>query len=439
MRSFSLLVILTLILSLPRPLFAERVSFTESIAPLLLSKCFQCHNAETAEGSYRVDTFDALLQPGDTEVPPVVAGVPEDSELWQRLVTEDPDERMPFEGEPLSKRMTVLVHQWISAGAHFDGEDPQASLPLLLPVTKHPMPPASYRVKIPVTALAFGPDSRHLLVGGYHEILRWDLNSSRLVDRVSQVGERIYDISWSGDKIFVASGTPGRLGEVRIVSGVSGGLFGVPLATTDVVVDLSLSPDHASLAAAGADAKIHLIDISESRVYRTIGSHSDWVNGIAWSQDGTRLASASRDRTAKVFDLASGRPVITYGDHKTSVTDVCFAPGGDRILSRESHGELHFWRQRDGKKLDSKSAGGRDPFCLVAASNGFWLAGHDTPLRQFDWTGNQQLWALGEPGILSITIDQHQQRIATGSFNGIVRVWNLQSGILENEFVPFPQ
>ena len=438
MRSYWLFLLLLFVRS--PPLLAQGVSFRESIAPILLSQCFQCHNAETAEGSYRVDTFDALLKPGDTELPPVVAGTPEDSGLWQRLVTEDPDERMPFEGEPLSKkRMTTLVRQWISAGAVFDGEDPQASLPSLLPVTKHPAPPASYHVRIPVTAMAFGPESRQLLVGGYHEILRWDLNATRLVGRLPQVGERIYDITCLGDNIFVASGTPGRLGEVRVLSDVSGSLLGVPLATTDVVVDVSVSPDRTMLAAAGADAQIHLIDLAESRVERTIGSHSDWVNDIAWSQDGTRLVSASRDRTAKVFDLASGRPMITYGDHKTSVTDVCFVPGGDRILSRESDGEIHFWNQKDGKRLESKSAGGRFPFCLVAAPSGFWLAGHGTPLIQFDWAGQQQLWALGEPRIVSIAIDEHQQRIATGDFNGTIRIWNLQSGILENEFVPFPQ
>ena len=50
---------------IPMPLCAE-VSFRKDVAPVLLEKCYACHNAETSEGGYSVATFESLLDPGDS-------------------------------------------------------------------------------------------------------------------------------------------------------------------------------------------------------------------------------------------------------------------------------------------------------------------------------------------------------------------------------------
>src|SRR5688572_28425455 len=50
------------------------VSFQRDIAPLLQRRCLNCHNEDSAKGGYRLHTFEHLLQPGDSELAPVVAG-----------------------------------------------------------------------------------------------------------------------------------------------------------------------------------------------------------------------------------------------------------------------------------------------------------------------------------------------------------------------------
>jgi len=410
---------------------------------VLLANCHGCHNEETIEGGYRVDSFTELQKPGDSKRLLWKGVSIEESELFRRLTTDDVDERMPSQGEPLSSATIDLFRKWIKQGAKYDAEDPGASLAAILPVTRHPDPPATYRFTIPITALAFRRDGRELLVGGYHEILVWDLDNNKLLRRIPQTGQRIYGIQLDeqANRIYVASGTPGRLGEVRVLDAETGSLLGVPLTTTEVVLDVALAPNNQLLAAASGDRKLHLIDLRQNRVTQSIGSHSDWVHAVDWSEDGSRLASASRDKTAKVFDVASGRPIATFAEHGQDVVDVSFVRGDNsKLVSCDATGKTHIWNAADGKKAQEVPTHGKQAFRLLASSRGFWLAGSDERVRLFSWNGDEELTSLGKhvDSVLSLALDQNSKRLATGSLDGRVRLFNLEDGTLLTEFTAIP-
>jgi hypothetical protein len=116
-----------LIAAFPRCAAAEAPSFTRDIKPLLSERCLRCHGPDEAErqgggdGGLRLDTFEgATADLGGHAA--IVPGRPEESELLQRLTTDDPDLRMPPEGAgtPLSLEQVELVRQWIAAGATYE-------------------------------------------------------------------------------------------------------------------------------------------------------------------------------------------------------------------------------------------------------------------------------------------------------------------------------
>ena len=53
------------------------------------------------------------------------------------------------------------------------------------------------------------------------------------------------------------------------------------------------------VAAGSADNKLRLVEVESGKVTHELGSHSDWVNSVAWNADDSRLVTASRDNTAK--------------------------------------------------------------------------------------------------------------------------------------------
>ncbi len=97
-----------------------QVDFGRQIRPLLADKCFKCHglNRDEDETEYQMDTKDGLFAKLD-DGPAIVPGQPEESLLYQRLVSSDEDERMP--PADYNKKMkpaeVELIKQWIKQGA----------------------------------------------------------------------------------------------------------------------------------------------------------------------------------------------------------------------------------------------------------------------------------------------------------------------------------
>ena len=94
------------------------VDFARDIKPLLSDRCFKCHgpDSETREADLRLDlranAVEAAIVPGDVE----------ESELYHRITSDDPDEKMP----PVDSNRTALtpdeialVRRWILQGAKY--------------------------------------------------------------------------------------------------------------------------------------------------------------------------------------------------------------------------------------------------------------------------------------------------------------------------------
>ena len=106
----------------------EPISFSASIAPLLLENCQGCHGAKKSEGSYRVDTFELSTGEGDSGAVGFVAGSIDDSEALRRVLSDDVSERMPLDRDALSAEQIELLRRWVAEGAKFDGENSQVAL-----------------------------------------------------------------------------------------------------------------------------------------------------------------------------------------------------------------------------------------------------------------------------------------------------------------------
>src|SRR6185295_14860508 len=108
--------------------YAEPISFKGQIAPILIDNCLACHGPKKAEGGYRVDSYERVMKEGESASPGFAAADLDGSEAFRRISSDNKDERMPKDSDPLPADKIALFKQWITEGAKFDGPNPQAPL-----------------------------------------------------------------------------------------------------------------------------------------------------------------------------------------------------------------------------------------------------------------------------------------------------------------------
>jgi len=418
------------------------VSFSRDIAPILAKNCLACHGTDDPKSGFQLHTYEHLLQAGESELASITPGDLDDSYLYYLVSEEDPDVRMPKDGEPLPSEQLALVRRWIRQGAKFDGPDPAAPLASLLPREPQPAPPEAYRVPVPVAALDFSPEGNELAVGGYHEITIWSAADGALVRRITDVGQRTYAVAYSPDGalLAVASGTPAEVGEVALYDPASGALLRSLCSMTDVACDVAFRPDGQKLAACGADRSIRIFDVATGNEDVLIEDHADWVMSIAWNAEGTQLVSASRDKTSKIFDAATGDSLITYPGHGDTVYAGVFRADGKLVYTAGADKLIHAWNVEDGKQDGTFKGYGGEIFRLRLVDGKLFGCGSDKTVRQHSIDDRKEIRAYTGHSdyVYSLALDVPHGRVAAGSYNGMVRVWNIDDGELQLEFLAAP-
>tara|TARA_R110002096_G_scaffold161998_2_gene329024 strand:+ start:3274 stop:4530 length:1257 start_codon:yes stop_codon:yes gene_type:complete len=97
---------------------AGKVDFLKQIAPVLVSRCIECHGPEEQKGDLRLDARAFAFLAGEEDFWSIIPTKPGDSELIYRLgLPLDDEDIMPAKGEPLSKEQQALFSQWVAEGA----------------------------------------------------------------------------------------------------------------------------------------------------------------------------------------------------------------------------------------------------------------------------------------------------------------------------------
>jgi hypothetical protein len=107
------------------PSRSKTIAFNRDIRPILADKCFRCHgpDAKQRKAKLRLDNARDALAPATSGSPVIVPGKVDESELYQRITAEDPEERMPpaDSGKSLTPAEVARLKTWIEEGAEYQG------------------------------------------------------------------------------------------------------------------------------------------------------------------------------------------------------------------------------------------------------------------------------------------------------------------------------
>ena len=199
---------------------------------------------------------------------------------------------------------------------------------------------------------------------------------------------------------------------------------------TAYVNSVSFSPDGATLASGSDDHTVCLWDVAAGVQKAVFTGHTGPVNSVHFSPDGATLASGSDDHYVYLWDVAT-RTRKNHIEHGYDVNSVRFSPDGRTLATARDHDYAFLYDVATLTLKASLHTRGHvysvswspDSQMLVTASDdryaALWDAGTGAFIGSFE--GGTEVHQV------SFSPDPDDKTVATGSPDGTVRLWNVET------------
>ncbi|MGI9624958.1 MAG: WD40 repeat domain-containing protein, partial [Acidimicrobiales bacterium] len=283
-----------------------------------------------------------------------------------------------------------------------------------------------------VFSSAVSPDGNFIAAGGVDEVSLIAFATGEVVHQFEGHVGRVMSLAFDGE-LVVSGDSTGRLGrwDPNRLTG------SVVEAHDGAVTSVSMTPDSATAASAGADGAAVVWDVSDRRMTETMRiAVAGAVPQVALDDEGASIFLATTngvnvlnvEATPRLFDSypsPDGRPVWA----------VDFEPGSARIATGAVGGLLTVWTP-DPFSVDAEFQAGEEVVRAVKFStDGVLAAGVDdgSVLWWDDPTTGTTPRLLGHHDDVVRGIDFVGDRVATASSDGRVRVWAPNELVGEHE------
>jgi WD40 repeat protein len=432
----------------------EKISYRRDVVPILKRHCTSCHTKADPQGELNMDSVKLFIQ-GGKNGPAIKPGKPEES-LAILMVTGAKKPVMPHKQPPLSPAKVLALRQWIGAGAKDDSTGETVVEKIVIP--------KSYRIAPSVTSVAFSPDGKLLAAACRSEVVVLSVDGKAPPQRLPTESDLITFVSFSPDGKTLASagGSPSQYGEVRFfdVADPAIKLRASRRIGNDTLFRGDFSPDGKLLALGSADGAVYIVPLDQKAAVQKHDLHSDWVSAVAFSTDGRILISSSRDKTIKVILTENGRLLRSlatstdYVNAAASTVGFAISAGRDRTPAlydlKSALGDVatkgnavDMIPDRPSNQFTRKLEGfGGEVLDLSVdlKHTKLAVAGASSEVRVYSLPAGGRLATLSmvPAPVYGVALSADGTRVATGSYNGQVGIYDAVNGKLIRQLVPVP-
>jgi WD40 repeat protein len=133
--------------------------------------------------------------------------------------------------------------------------------------------------------------------------------------------------------------------------------------------------------------------------------------------------------------------LITFSDHNQPVKGVAFHPQGEEIYSSGADNKVMLWKLADGKKSADVVGFGAEAYKLETGEDQLFAVSADKSARQFNLNDRKHVrdYRGHAEWVLTSAYHPPTKRLATGAFDGEVRIWNVEDGAEVAQFIAAPR
>ncbi len=339
-----------------------------------------------------------------------------------------------------------------------------------------------------VSAIKFSPDSKKIIthVNGRRGILSspllWNTQTGKLLAVLSGHVEDIKEILFSPDSKKIITYTYSIAEPLRIWDAVSGKILHTITPSVKVAVfspdskklatinydsvqvwnaetgelitslnmestystnaTISFSPDGKALVYANEETTAQIWDTDTGESLVMLNGQGNAINSATFSPNGEKIMTISNDTLIKVYNAITGKYLFRCGGYKESINIAKFSPDGKKIYTTTSvrpfssdKNRIKIWSAETGSLLLNKEIRNSSTVTLDIFNDGTKILSgsmeEDNKLLIQDIQTEKVIREFKNAATISeATLSADNKKIATGSWDENVLIWNVETGAL---------
>tara|TARA_R110002096_G_scaffold26518_25_gene81860 strand:- start:5215 stop:6600 length:1386 start_codon:yes stop_codon:yes gene_type:complete len=438
----------------------EKITYEEHVKPIFRQHCLKCHGNDKQKAGINLQSFgDAMKGGSGGEI--LIAGRSSQSLLYQSLIDEDDDLRMPPNKPPIPADQIEMVRKWIDTGMletasskamaevrdlSFQPTGDVASKPDV-PVMPSNLPTVKVRETsrpLPVLALDTSPWAPLVAVAGQEHIRLLNTETEQEIGKLPfpEGVPHVIRFSRNGAVLLVAGGRPVKNGLVVLFDVKTGKRLAEIGDELDVVLAADLSPDQELVALGGSGKIVKVYSTKTGEELYQLTKHTDWITTLAFSPDGKQLATGDRVGAIHLWDAKQGGLMLNLAEHKSAITSLDWRSDSKFLASAGEDGRIVWWEAKDGFPAINKAKDhptprppgvkyGEMPSGVLAARFGpkgnLATGGRNSVVHLYDAKGNAlKKYRVDGDIPLSIAVTHDTKHFVAGYLSGLVKFWRAE-------------
>jgi WD40 repeat protein len=282
-----------------------------------------------------------------------------------------------------------------------------------------------------VYKVRFSPNGKLIATVGEDQTLKLWTRRGQLLKTLKADSSIVYGLSFSPDSQRLATSTDDK--NIFLWT-VDGRLLNQWQGHGDKVTNVQFSPDGKTLASSSYDKTVKLWNLDRIPL-KTLTGHQGRALGVSFSPSSEMFASASQDKTVKLWSR-TGALLTTLTGHQDRVATLSFSPDGELLATASYDRTVKLWKLTADSDIAEHPQGGLLNWPkfqkILGKVNSEKIALHlHKKMVSVESIQLFNSWIAHDDSIMSITFSPDGERIATGSKDQTVKLWNRQGELLQ--------